>query len=72
MTPFWNMMIALFAYVIIAAGSYMMGRMDENRKWATIWFNQWRTVLDAQGALETRLISLVNQAVLKEKKDVVN
>lgn len=70
MSPIWNVSLALSVYAIIAIASYMMGRMAENRKWAEIWFNQWRSVLDAQGALETRLIKLVTEAA--EKNNVVN
>lgn len=59
MSPTWNMITALLAYVIIAIGSYLMGRMDENKKWAKIWFEQWRSICEGQIDMEKRLRELI-------------
>ncbi len=59
MNPAWNMALALMTYTIIAIGSYMMGRMDENKKWAHIWFDQWRSIAQAQIDMENRITAIL-------------
>jgi hypothetical protein len=61
MNPCWNIIISLLVYLVIAIASYMMGRNDECKKWAEIWFNQWKTILEGQAELEARLIRIMNE-----------
>lgn len=59
MNPVWNTVISLSVYVIIAIASYLMGRLDEQKKWGTLFFNHWRMIVEAQYDMEKRIMAIL-------------
>ena len=69
MSPGFSMALSIFVYVIIAIASYLMGRSDECKKWASIWFEQWKAVMEGQVEMENRISALIMRAERRPEKN---
>jgi hypothetical protein len=58
-SPTSSMILSILVYIVIAIASYLMGRTDENRKWAKLWYEQWKCVIESQFEMENRIKEII-------------
>jgi hypothetical protein len=46
MSDWISLILELLNMFVLSIGFYFMGRNDENKKWAHVWFEQWRTLTE--------------------------